>query len=82
MLLDAATFAADWLLQSTLLLGVGLTIGKLLGKQGSAVQSAIYRTTLVAVLLCPIATWGLSQAGILGWSMKLPQGQSKQPSKQ
>jgi len=80
MLFDAAIFAANWLLQSTLLLGTGLAIGKLLGKQGSAVQSAIYRTTLVAVLLCPIATWGLSQAGILGWSMKLPQGQSNQPS--
>ena len=42
-------FALNWLLQSSLLLAIGLMIGRLLRKQGSAVQSAIYRTTMVAV---------------------------------
>ena len=62
-------FAVHWLLQSTLLLGVGLVLGRLLQSRGSAVQSAVYRTTLVAVLLCPFATWSLSQAGLSDWSL-------------
>ena len=62
-------FVVHWLLQSTLLLGVGLVLGRLLESRGSAVQSAVYRTTLIAVLLCPFATWSLSQAGLSGWSL-------------
>ena len=62
-------FAVHWLLQSTLLLGVGLFLGRLLESRGSAVQSAVYRTTLVAALLCPLATSGLSQVGLSGWSL-------------
>ena len=68
-LFGSLAFAVHWLLQSTLLLGVGLVIGRLLKNRGSAVQSAVYRTTLVAMLLCPLATWGLSQAGLSGWSL-------------
>lgn len=41
---------------------------------GSAVQSLVYRTTLACVLFCPLATWGLGQAGVAGWSVKLPEG--------
>ena len=65
-------FAVNWLLQSTLLITTGLLIGQMLRRCGSAVQSSVYRTTLVAVLLCPLATWGLSWAGVRGWSVTLP----------
>ncbi len=77
-LLDAATgtveFAVNWLLQSTLLIAAGLTIGRLTRRRGSAVQSVVYRTTLAAVLVCPIATFSLSLAGVPGWSVVLPDG--------
>ncbi len=67
-LLDVATgaveIAVNWLLQSTLLIAAGLTIGRLLRMRGSAVQSVVYRTTLAAVLICPLATWGLSLAEV------------------
>lgn len=73
-LLDAATaafeFAVNSLLQSTLLIAVGLTIGRLMRRQGSAAQSAVYRTTLAAVILCPIATLGLSLTGIWEYSLQ------------
>ncbi|HEX2476327.1 MAG TPA: M56 family metallopeptidase, partial [Lacipirellulaceae bacterium] len=75
-LFDAARattgLAVNWLIQSTLLVSGGLVIGYLLRKRGSAVQSAVYRTTLVAVLACPLATWTLSLAGISGWSLPMP----------
>ncbi len=80
VLVDAAStfveFAVNGLLQSTLLIAVGLTIARLLRHRGSAVQSVVYRTTLAAVLICPLATWGLSQAGVSGWSLEMPQGWS------
>ncbi len=72
-------FALNWLLQSTLLIAVGLLIGGLLRRHGSAVQSVVYRTTLAAVLICPLATWGLSQAGVSGWSVKTPAGWGYEP---
>jgi beta-lactamase regulating signal transducer with metallopeptidase domain/protocatechuate 3,4-dioxygenase beta subunit len=65
--------AANWLIQSSLLISGGLILGCLLRNRGSAIQSAIYRTTLVAVLACPMATWGLSLAGISGWSLQMPE---------
>jgi hypothetical protein len=65
-------FAINWLLQSSLLLAIGLGLGGLLRPQGSAVQSAVYRTTMVAVLVCPLATWGLARMGVSGWSVRLP----------
>jgi hypothetical protein len=46
----AAGMCANWFIQSTLLVLGGLVIGYALRRQGSAVQSAVYRTTLVAVL--------------------------------
>ena len=39
------------LLQSTLLLLVGLLAGRLLLRQGPAIQSLVYRATLVGVLV-------------------------------
>ena len=80
--LDTATagveFAVNWLLQSTLLITVGLSFGWLLRKRGSAVQSVVFRTTLAAVLGCPLATWGLSAAGVSGWSVEMPVAWSQQ----
>jgi beta-lactamase regulating signal transducer with metallopeptidase domain len=75
-LLDVATtvvgFAANWLLQSTLLIAAALAAAWLLRRRGSAVQSIIYRMTLAAVLLCPLATLLLSQSGVSGWSIEMP----------
>ncbi len=67
----AVEFAINWLAQSTLLIIGGLLLARYLQRQGAAVQSLIYRTTLVAVLLCPIATWGLGRIGVSGWSITL-----------
>ncbi|REK17450.1 MAG: hypothetical protein DWQ37_06580 [Planctomycetota bacterium] len=76
VLLDAASavseFAVNWLVQSTILLSVGLVTGRLLARRGSAVQSAVYRTTLVAVILCPAASLALALVGASGWSIALP----------
>ncbi len=68
-----ASFAVNWLLQSTLLISIGLIVGALLRSRGSAVQSLVYRTTLVAVLVCPLATVALSSAGFSGWSVTMPE---------
>jgi beta-lactamase regulating signal transducer with metallopeptidase domain/5-hydroxyisourate hydrolase-like protein (transthyretin family) len=65
-------FGVNWLLQSTVLICSGLSIGLLLRRHGSAVKSAIYRVTLAAVLACPLLSWCLSQAGIVGWSIEFP----------
>lgn len=67
-----AEFAINWLLQSTLLISIGLLAGVLIRKRGSAAQSVVYRTTLVAALLCPLATWILAQSGLSGWSLEFP----------
>jgi len=76
VLLEATTaiaqFAANWFLQSALLITVGLATGRLLARRGSAVQSAVYRTTLAAVLICPTASSLLSLAGVSGWSLAMP----------
>ena len=65
-------FALNWLVQSTLLIAAGLFLARMLQAKGSATQSLICRTTLVAVLVCPLATWTLSQLGASGWSIRLP----------
>jgi hypothetical protein len=55
--------AANVLLQTTLILAAGLCAGRLSRSCGAAVQSLVYRTTLVAVLLCPLLALGLTVAG-------------------
>ena len=67
----AVEFAANWLLQSTVLILAGLAVGRLLLRQGSAVQSVVFRTTLVSVLLCPLLTWAISTAGVSGWPIEM-----------
>src|SRR5882757_854446 len=76
----AMGLAVNWLIQSTLLIAGGLTVGYLLRRRGSAVQSAVYRTTLVAALVCPLATWGLSLFGVSGWSLQMPTAYSAVPA--
>ena len=64
--------AVNSLCQSTLLIVAGFIFAWLLRRRGSAVQSAIYRTTLIAVLMCPFATWILARVGMSGWSIEMP----------
>lgn len=73
---SVAQFATNWLIQSTLLIAVGLLLARLLRTHGSAVQSLVYRTTLVAVLVCPLATWALHGVGVSGWSVLIEPGYS------
>src|SRR5271163_3945102 len=70
--LAPADFALTWLIQSTVLLALGLLVGRLLKRTGPAVQSAWYRTTLVAVLLCPCASMVLAAMGFTGLMVHLP----------
>ena len=65
--------AVNLLLQSTVLISVGLLAGWLLRSYGSAVQSAIYRATLAAVFLCPLAGIVLDSCGATGWTINLPE---------
>ncbi len=61
-----------WLIQSTVLLTVGLLAGQFLKKRGPAVQSALYRTILVAVLICPFASMASAAMGFPGLVIRLP----------
>ena len=69
---DLSGFGLTWLVQSSVLLALGLLAGRLLRRSGPAVQSGVYRTTLVAVLVCPFASAALSAAGFDGLSLRLP----------
>src|SRR5690349_20350856 len=68
----ASEFALNWLIQSTVLLAVGLVAGRLLRPAGAAVQSAAYRATLAAVLACPVASAALLGAGVDGVRLRPP----------
>src|SRR4029079_864891 len=68
----ALGLAVNLLIQSTLLIAGGLAVGYVLRARGSAVQSAVYRTTLIAALVCPLATFTLSCLGVSGWSLTMP----------
>src|SRR4051794_14591926 len=59
------------LLQSTVLLIVGLTVGRMAQRCGPAVQSGIYRTTLIGVLICPLVSSLLSVAGLEGLTIRM-----------
>ncbi len=65
--------ALNLLIQSTVLISIGLTAAFLLRRHGSAVQSAIYRATLVCILACPIAGLVISQVGLPAWTIQLPE---------
>jgi beta-lactamase regulating signal transducer with metallopeptidase domain/protocatechuate 3,4-dioxygenase beta subunit len=61
-----------WLIQSTVLLTVGLLAGRFLKGRGPAVQSALYRTILVAVFVCPIASMAIAAMGFPGLVIRVP----------
>lgn len=65
-----SAMALQWLVQSTLVIAVGLAADGLVHRRGPALRSAIYRATLVAIFACPIATWLVSTSGVasaVGW---------------
>ncbi len=64
--------AFNLLIQSTALILLGLVAARILSRYGSAVQSAICRATLVAVLACPIFAIAIDQLGFDGWTIQLP----------
>jgi beta-lactamase regulating signal transducer with metallopeptidase domain/protocatechuate 3,4-dioxygenase beta subunit len=68
----ATDLALTWLIQSTVLLAAGLAAGRILRRWGPAVQSALYRTTLAAVLLCPGASLAMAVSGFNGLLIRLP----------
>jgi beta-lactamase regulating signal transducer with metallopeptidase domain/protocatechuate 3,4-dioxygenase beta subunit len=75
LLESAATIcelAGHWFVQSTLLIGVGLLAGRCFANRGAAFTSVIYRTALVAAVLCPLATWLLMQFGLTLGIASLP----------
>ncbi len=67
-------FALNWMLQTTFLIAMGLCAGRLLQRRGAAFQSAIYKTTLAVVFVCPIASFAVSSAGLDLWSIESPVG--------
>jgi len=70
----AVRLALGLLVQSTALVALGLAAGWAFRSKGSAVQSAIYRATLAAVLLCPVVSLALLGAGVEGFAIRLPWG--------
>ena len=66
-----AGYGLTLLLQSTALLIFGLAFGRLAKRYGPAVQSGIYRTTLVAIMVCPAASALLAAAGFDGLAIRL-----------
>jgi beta-lactamase regulating signal transducer with metallopeptidase domain/protocatechuate 3,4-dioxygenase beta subunit len=71
---SAATTAAatSWFLQSTVIIAVALVAARLVAHRGPALRSAIYRATLVAVLVSPLATWLISSLGLTAAISWLP----------
>ena len=67
-----AEFGLTWLCQSSALLAMGLLAGRMLRRSGPAVQSAVYRTALAAVFICPVASILLAKAGFDGVVLRLP----------
>ena len=67
-----AGLGLTWLVQSSVLLVVGLMAGRILRRSSPAVQSGVYRTTLAAVFVCPVVSAALAGAGLSGFSIRLP----------
>jgi hypothetical protein len=49
------TAAANMLVQSTVVIVAGLLCARVVARKGAAVQSAVLRATLLAVIACPAA---------------------------
>jgi beta-lactamase regulating signal transducer with metallopeptidase domain/protocatechuate 3,4-dioxygenase beta subunit len=58
-----AQFAVHILLQTTLLIAAGFAASHLFARRKPVVQSAILRVTLIAVLLCPVASLAVNAIG-------------------
>src|SRR6516162_9006276 len=65
-------WVSTWVIQSTVLLAAGLLAGRLLRRCGPAVQSTLYRTTLAAVVLCPVASMAMAAMGFSGVMIHWP----------
>ena len=68
---QAATFAVNLLVQTTLVLAIGLCAAWAFRQRGVALQSCVLRMTLVAALFCPLASWLLYAAGFSGLRIEL-----------
>jgi hypothetical protein len=68
----AVELAVALLVQSSVLVAFGLLAAQVFKCGGSAVASAIYRTTLVAVLACPVASLLFLTAGVPGIALPMP----------
>ncbi len=64
--------ALHWLVQSTLVIAVGLAVAALLRKRTPALRSVVYQTTLLTALACPAAACLLSTAGLTFIAIELP----------
>ena len=61
--------AATWWLQTAVLAAIGLTTAIVLRKP--ALQSHVFRVTIVAVLLCPLVTQVMSLLGVTLFTVDL-----------
>ena len=68
----ATNLMVHWLVQSAVVIAIGLLAGRMLRSHGAAVQSAVYRTTLVVAIACPLVTWLLSAVGLSIGKFSLP----------
>lgn len=64
-------FGVNALLQSTLLIALGLAIGRAVRSKGAAVQSAVYRVALATALVCPVVSLLLAALGAPGMYFNL-----------
>jgi len=64
-------FGANGLFQSTLLIALGLAVGRAIRFKGAAVQSAVYRLTLATALACPVVSLILAAVGVPGMYLNL-----------
>lgn len=60
------------LIQSTILIALGLLLARAVRRKGAAVQSSFLRAVLVAVLLSPVASHLLDRADVAGLTVHLP----------
>ncbi|AMV37673.1 M56 family metallopeptidase [Planctomyces sp. SH-PL62] len=83
ILLDAVRaatgFGLTWLAQSSALLLLGLAAGRWARSRGPALQSAVYRATLAAVLLGPAVSITFSAMGFEGLALRWPTAEAARP---
>lgn len=71
---------ANLLLQSSVLLGAGLLLAHWARRHSAATSAAVLRATLAAVMLCPLASWVLREAGVAATIVRLPRGERMMPA--